>query len=63
MNGTTTPPSGVSGSPQPASLLTPMWVDASNMGATVIKDQFVVASSLCSKVGASVCAANNIPTS
>jgi D-xylose transport system substrate-binding protein len=63
VNGTTTPPSGVSGSPQPASLLTPMWVDASNMGATVIKDQFVVASSLCSKVGASVCAANNIPTS
>jgi hypothetical protein len=32
------------------------------MGSTVIKDQFVSASAICSAVGASVCAANNIPT-
>jgi D-xylose transport system substrate-binding protein len=63
VNGTTKPPSGVSGSPQPASLLTPTWVDSSNMGSTVIKDQFVDAKALCSAVGASVCSANNIPTS
>jgi D-xylose transport system substrate-binding protein len=63
VNGNTTPPSGVSGSPQPASLLTPTWVDKSNMGATVIKDKFVQAAALCNAVGASVCTANNIPTS
>jgi D-xylose transport system substrate-binding protein len=63
VNGTTTPPSGVSGSKQPASLLTPTWVDSSNMGQTVIKDKFVAASALCSAAGASVCAANNIPAS
>jgi len=63
VNGSTTPPSGVTGTKQPASLLTPMWVDAGNMGQTVIKDKFVASSALCSAVGASVCAANNIPTS
>ncbi|HXM59157.1 MAG TPA: substrate-binding domain-containing protein [Candidatus Dormibacteraeota bacterium] len=63
VNGTTSPPSNVSGTKQPASLLTPMWVDAANMGQTVIKDKFVSASALCAAVGASVCAANNIPTS
>lgn len=63
VNGTTSPPSNVSGTKQPASLLVPMWVDAKNMGDTVIKDKFVAASALCSAVGASVCAANNIPTS
>jgi D-xylose transport system substrate-binding protein len=63
LNGTTTPPSGVTGSPQPASLLTPVWVDGSNMASTVIKDKFIDASALCAAVGASVCTANNIPTS
>ncbi|HEY8755486.1 MAG TPA: substrate-binding domain-containing protein [Candidatus Dormibacteraeota bacterium] len=63
LNGTTTPPSGVTGSPQPASLLTPVWVDASNMASTVIKDKFIDATALCAAVGASVCTANNIPTS
>src|ERR1041385_6885692 len=63
VNGTTSPPSNVSGTKQPASLLVPMWVDAKNMGDTVIKDKFVPASAPCSAVGASVCAANNIPTS
>jgi D-xylose transport system substrate-binding protein len=62
LNGTTTPPKGVTGNSQPAVLLTPVWVDSSNMGSTVIKDQFVSASAICSAVGASVCAANNIPT-
>jgi D-xylose transport system substrate-binding protein len=60
VNSTTTPPSGVSGSPQPASLLTPVWVNASNMASTVIKDQFISASTLCTAVGASVCTAAGI---
>ncbi len=63
LNGTTQPPQGVAGSSQPASLLTPTWVDSSNMASTVIKDKFVAASALCSAVGASVCSANNIPAS
>jgi len=60
VNGTTTPPSGVTGSPQPASLLVPIWVNKANMEATVIKDKFVDAATLCSKAGAAVCTANNI---
>jgi len=60
VNGTTTPPSGVTGSQQPASLLTPIWVDATNMNSTVIKDKFVDATALCGAVGASVCQAAGI---
>src|SRR6266567_7009244 len=60
VNGTTAPPSGVSGNQQPASLLVPVWVDKSNMQATVIKDKFIDKTALCSKAGASVCSANNI---
>jgi len=60
VNGTTAPPSGVSGNQQPASLLVPVWVDKSNMQATVIKDKFIDVATLCSKAGASVCSANNI---
>jgi D-xylose transport system substrate-binding protein len=63
VNGTTKPPSGVSGSEQPAVLLTPTWVDKSNMGSTVVKDKFVSGAALCSAVGAGVCQQNNIPTS
>ena len=63
VNGETSPPANVSGTTQPAVLLTPMWVDASNMADTVIKDGFVEASALCDAVGAKVCKANNIPTS
>jgi D-xylose transport system substrate-binding protein len=63
VNGTTTPPSGATGNQQPASLLTPVWVDKSNMASTVIKDKFVDAATLCGKVTAAVCTANNIPTS
>jgi D-xylose transport system substrate-binding protein len=59
VNSTTKPASGP-GSTEPASLLTPMWVDATNMATTVIKDQFVSASTLCTAVGASVCSAAGI---
>ena len=62
VNSTTKPATGP-GSEEPASLLTPKWVDATNMAGTVIKDGFVSGSVLCSTVGASVCAANNIPSS
>jgi len=60
VNSTTTPPKGVTGTAQPASLLTPEWVNASNMASTVIKDQFVSASTLCTAVGASVCSTAGI---
>ena len=43
VNSTTTPPKGVTGTAQPASLLTPTWVTSANMNATVIKDQFISA--------------------
>ncbi len=60
VNSTTTPPHGVTGSPQPASLLTPVWVDGANMATTVIKDKFIDASTLCTAVGTSVCTAAHI---
>jgi len=60
VNSTTSPPSGVTGTTQPASLLTPIWVTASNMNATVIKDQFISASTLCTAVGSSVCSSAGI---
>ena len=59
VNSTTKPASG-SGSTEPASLLTPMWVDSTNMASTVIKDQFVSSTTLCQAVGASVCTAAGI---
>ena len=55
LNGQTTPPSGTTGNAQPASLLTPVWVDTSNMESTVIKDKFVDAATICGAVGASIC--------
>ena len=60
VNGTTSPPSGVTGSQQPASLLVPIWVDKSNMAKTVIADKFVDSATLCSKAGASACSAAGI---
>ncbi len=60
VNATTTPPTGVTGTAQPASLLTPTWVTAANMNSTVIKDQFISASALCTAVGNSVCASAGI---
>jgi len=55
VNSTTSPPKNVTGSTQPAVLLTPTWVNGSNMASTVIKDQFISASALCTAVGTSVC--------
>jgi D-xylose transport system substrate-binding protein len=60
VNGNTTPPSGVTGSQQPASLLVPIWVNKANMESTVVKDKFIDVATLCSKAGAAVCTANNI---
>ncbi|HEX2680916.1 MAG TPA: substrate-binding domain-containing protein [Candidatus Dormibacteraeota bacterium] len=60
LNGTTTPPSGVTGNQQPASLLVPVWVNAGNMNATVIKDAFIDKSALCNKAGAAACSAAGI---
>jgi D-xylose transport system substrate-binding protein len=60
VNATTTPPTGVTGRTQPASLLTPVWVTASNMASTVIKDKFISASALCAAVGKSLCTAAGI---
>jgi D-xylose transport system substrate-binding protein len=60
VNSTTSPPKNVAGSSQPAVLLTPTWVTASNMNSTVIADKFIDASALCSAVGAAVCSAAGI---
>ncbi len=60
VNATTTPPKNVSGSAQPASLLTPTWVNTANMNDTVIKDKFINASALCQAVGTSVCTSAGI---
>ena len=60
LNGQTSPPSGQSGSTQPASLLTPVWVNTSNMEATVIKDKFVDVGTICAAVTAAVCSQYNI---
>jgi D-xylose transport system substrate-binding protein len=60
VNGTTAPPSGVTGTSQPASLLVPIWVTSANMASTVIKDNFVDKATLCSKAGAAACTAAGI---
>jgi D-xylose transport system substrate-binding protein len=60
LNGTTTPPSGVTGNPQPASLLVPKWVNIQNMASTVIADQFIDKTALCSQAGAAACTAAGI---
>ena len=60
VNSTTAPPSGVAGTQQPASLLTPIWVTSANMGSTVIKDNFVDKTALCQAVTAAVCTAAGI---
>ena len=59
LNGTTTDPKDATIT-EPASLLTPYWVNAANMESTVIKDQFVKVTDLCAAVGASVCTAAGI---
>jgi D-xylose transport system substrate-binding protein len=60
VNSTTSPPQGKPGTQQPAVLLTPVWVNAANMNSTVISDQFISASTLCTAVGNSVCTAAGI---
>jgi D-xylose transport system substrate-binding protein len=59
VNGTTTDPTNAA-TTEPAVLLTPYWVDGSNMEATVIADKFVAVADLCAAVGASVCTAAGI---
>lgn len=63
VNTTARPPQGVLGSPQPASLLTPVWVNKSNMAKTVIKDQFIDKAALCNKAGQAACTAAGISPS
>ncbi len=60
VNSTTSPASGKPGNTQPASLLTPLWVDKSKIASTVIKDNFVDKGALCQAVTAAVCSANGI---
>ncbi len=59
VNGTTTDPKN-SATTEPAVLLTPYWVNAANMEATVITDKAIAASDLCAAVGADVCTAAGI---
>jgi D-xylose transport system substrate-binding protein len=59
LNGSTTDPADSSIS-EPASLLTPVWVDKANMESTVVKDGFDTASDICTIAGASLCSANGI---
>jgi len=59
LNGTTTDPTNAA-TTEPAVLLTPVWVNAANMEATVITDKAIKVADLCSAVGADVCTAANI---
>ena len=59
LNGKTTDPTNASVS-EPAVLLVPVWVNAANMQATVIKDKFIVVADLCAAVSATVCTAAGI---
>jgi D-xylose transport system substrate-binding protein len=60
VNSTTSPAAGKPGSTQPASLLTPYWVDKTKVASTVVKDGFVDKATLCQAVTAAVCSANGI---
>jgi D-xylose transport system substrate-binding protein len=59
LNGKTVDPAN-SSITEPASLLTPVWVTQANMEATVVKDGFDPAASICIIAGASLCAKNGI---
>lgn len=59
LNGTTVDPAD-SSITEPASLLTPLWVNKTNMESTVVADKFDTASAICTLAGASVCATNGI---
>jgi D-xylose transport system substrate-binding protein len=54
MNGRTVDPAN-SSITEPASLLTPVWVNKSNMESTVVKDGFDTATAICAIAGASTC--------
>jgi D-xylose transport system substrate-binding protein len=60
VNSTTSPAAGKPGSTQPASLLTPYWVDKTKVASTVIADNFVDKAALCQAVTQAVCTANGI---
>ena len=59
LNGITTNPADTTVT-EPAVLLTPYWVNAANMQATVITDKAIDATKLCADVGADVCTAAGI---
>jgi D-xylose transport system substrate-binding protein len=59
LNSTTVDPAD-SSITEPASLLTPVWVDKANMELTVVKEGFDSASDICAIAGASLCAADGI---
>jgi D-xylose transport system substrate-binding protein len=59
LNGTTVDPAD-SSITEPASLLTPVWVNKDNMESTVVKDGFDTASAICAIAGASACSAAGI---
>ena len=59
LNGTTVDPTNPSVT-EPATLLTPVWVNSSNMQSTVIADKFVTPAEVCSIAGQSACAAAGI---
>jgi D-xylose transport system substrate-binding protein len=59
LNGTTTDPTNSSVT-EPAVLLTPVWVDKTNMQDIVVKDKEPTAKDICDLAGAQVCAANGI---
>jgi D-xylose transport system substrate-binding protein len=54
LNSTTVDPTD-SSITEPASLLTPVWVDQANMEQTVVKDGFDTASDICTIAGAALC--------
>jgi D-xylose transport system substrate-binding protein len=59
LNSTTTDPTN-SSITEPASLLTPVWVDEANMEATVVKEGFDSASDICTIAGAALCTKDGI---
>ena len=59
LNSTTVDPTDSSVT-EPASLLTPLWVDKANMETTVVKDGFDPASAICAIAGAALCTADGI---
>jgi D-xylose transport system substrate-binding protein len=59
LNGTTIDPAD-SSITEPASLLTPVWVNAANMESTVVKDGFDTASAICALAGATLCTKDSI---